>query len=83
MTNQLERDIEARVNERLRVWIKDSIELYRMAGLNAKSYPVIAYALVQAAIVAMFMANGLDRDEAYGLLKEITDVAYDKPSRRR
>jgi hypothetical protein len=79
--SQLERDIERRIHERLRLWINDSIELYRMAGLSFTNYyPAIAYALIQAT-VAMFVAVGLNRNEAHEILKEIMDGAYDRAIR--
>jgi hypothetical protein len=34
MTEQLKRDLTKRINERLHLWVDDSIDLFEMAGLS-------------------------------------------------
>jgi hypothetical protein len=50
--DSLSRDLEKRIDERLRQWIKDSLDLFDMAGLDGGGYAVL-YALLKA------LASGL------------------------
>jgi hypothetical protein len=67
--DSLSRDIDNRINDKLKLWITDSLDLFEMAGLDNGSYAVI-YALLKA-LASGLHTIGATPDDAASLLHMI------------
>jgi hypothetical protein len=68
--SQLRKDISKRIREKHRMWLKDSINLYEMAGLSqAEAAYDILYALI-IALISGCRANNISQERALELLDE-------------
>jgi hypothetical protein len=66
--SQLRKDLNKRIRERHRLWLKDSVALYEMAGLSQdEAVYDILYALI-VALISGLRANGIGQNEALALL---------------
>ena len=75
MSSVIEKDIENRINERLRVWVKDSIALYKMAEIGGPNAVTgITCALIMA-LNTIFLWAGASPEQAGDLMREALDAA--------
>jgi hypothetical protein len=67
---QLRKDLHRRIRERHRLWLKDSVALYEMAGLpqDEAVYDVL-YTLI-VALIGGLRANNVSQEQALALLDD-------------
>jgi hypothetical protein len=73
--DSLTRDLENRVNDKLRLWIKDSLDLFEMADLDNGGF-VVLYALLKA-LASGLHTIGATPDAAANLLHDIMKKVQD------
>lgn len=80
-TEQLQRDLERRVRDRLRQWASDSIQLYEMADLEDKAAATVMTTLLWFMSVS-FAKLGFSPERAAQLLCEDMREMQQKQKRR-
>lgn len=77
MTEQLRKDLERRIADKLMQWIKDSNSLYDAGGIGEQAYTDIVLALLRAAISGMIVVKVTERD-AEVVVTELVKQCYER-----
>jgi hypothetical protein len=77
MTEQLRKDLERRIGEKLQQWIRDSSNLYDAGGISEDAHPDIVIALLRAAISGM-IAVKLTEKAAHVVVADIVKQCYER-----
>lgn len=81
--SQLRADIEARIRERMRLWLADSFALYEMAGFEEnEAYSDVVGELFRQLVGALTSAN-VDPDEVGQLMAQMLRKAQHRHGQRR
>jgi hypothetical protein len=67
--SQLHDDLNKRINQRLRTWVADSVELYRMADLHPRDAFVDVFAALLTVTAGAIVVFDLDEAETIKHLK--------------
>ena len=67
---QLERDLERRISDRLHLWIKDSVELFEMAGLSEQRGLQAVVAQLVYSLIGACLAFDIPEDTLAHLISE-------------
>ena len=70
MTSELEKDIDNRIQERLKLWAKDSIELTEIAGIPFFKGATMMASSMLTLLTLMFVATDSDPDEVAEMMRD-------------
>lgn len=76
MSSQLQRDLYARISDRLGQWLHDSAELYRMAGLSPRAACDDAFCALTRLTVRGYIVLPFDAGDQHllDLIKEMLEI---------
>jgi hypothetical protein len=75
MANEIRRDLANRIDERLHLWIKDSVELYRMAELKPHDITVDIFLTLIAALVTASIKLKMPPEALAQSIQEAAEIA--------